>query len=330
MELSLREVLARAPAWPPSADRARISLDILTQLSRMPSSFASVLPLVAAELRNAVVSRAMHGIGENRTSDDAMPHGLVPLCYFEIAARLDEDLREQVQKAEADRNRLQKALNSAQALMDRRDHDIAELNREHTAVRAALKDAIAKHADYDQRLREAQHEISKGAEELEGLDERLQHAEELMRSKDERIKEVETQLHIEERKLLEQKEIYKENRSQSRFAAVVQREQLKRAQSSLLRAMHASLRAEGRGSLLLSLDALPLDEQLSKALMWADKLPEIKADETLLVPSPPKAATPMSTSPQLRTSQSAWETTSAASALTAAAASKRLASAWCK
>lgn len=316
MELRLREVMAAAPAWPPNADRVHASLDSLMKMSRMPSPFKAILPLVAAELRNAVVSRwagGSFGRDESSGPEASASVGILPppLCYFEISARLDEQLRKLTEQAASERRGLQQAVHGRQALLDQKESDMRELLRERSALQDALQERATAEAALQQQIKGVQKELDRAAEDREALDDRLKDAEEQVKAKEEQVKEVQDLLTSEERKVMEQKEIEREHRSQSRFAAIVAKEQFKRTQACLVRCMHAALRAEGRGSTLLTLDKLPTDEQVSRAVSWAETLPKVKADDMLAVVSPPwspqrtsPAKSPLGASPPFRSVQS--------------------------
>ena len=63
IELRLKEVLSTTPAWPPSRRRVLAALDALREMSRVPSKFSSVLPMLSAEFSTAVTSRHEGGAG---------------------------------------------------------------------------------------------------------------------------------------------------------------------------------------------------------------------------------------------------------------------------
>ena len=278
VELRLREVLMTTPAWPPSRKRVQAALDTLDEICRVPSKFSGILPLVASELASAIVSR--------REGGDAGPPARM---HFELLEVLRDELSQQRDEVE----RCRVLMNHVEETRTEQERDEAlELLR---TAEGALADCRAREAAATGKLRAAKAEYASSGDEKAAMERKLAVAEEARRAKEDAAKEIQVALFVEQRKLVEQQALFREHRHKAKVAAAASLGELHMAQRMLLRAHHASLHAEGNA---VQLDALPLDQQLARAMRWADGLSPVKAEAELPIPeAPAPSAAPASSLP---------------------------------
>jgi len=268
-------VLATTPAWPPTRMRVQASLDALAELCRVQQNRVGLLPLFAAELSNALTARTAGG--------DA--YGRKPF-YFEVVEQLRDEVEEQHKLRAEVEGRLHRAEGEA---ADRR----TLVEQAQISLRRA-EAALAEHAARDTvasgKLKAAKAECGNIAEEKHALEVKLASMEESWQRKEDELKEAQVRLYVEEKRNSEQLVLFKEKRALLKASAHAARNQMTVAQHMLLRAHHASLRAEGKGSETFELATLPVAEQIAEAMSWAEALPAVKAEsDPKSVPMPAAA-----------------------------------------
>ena len=249
----------------------------------MPSKFSSVLPMLAAELSTAVTAR--------REGGDT---GLPAACYFELADQLRQDVRQQREELA----RAQHELKLAREEIAARDGLLQEARSVQSGLEEALADAAKSALVEASKLTAAKAEYDLLGDEKYALERKLAVSEETQLAQAESVKEAQVSLFIEQRKYYEAEALFKELRAKDRAAAASTLSELRTAQKLLLRAHHATLRAEGKGSATFELSALPAQDQLAAAVRWAEGLNAVKVEDALMrMNATTPSATPASSRP---------------------------------
>lgn len=265
-ELRLREVLVTTHAWPPSRRRVLAALDALAEVSRLPSKFSGILPMLEAEFTTAVMARR------------EVVEGSPPApCYFQLA----DQLRYDIQLQRNDLARVQNDLRRAEGEIAVREGKLIDAHGARREVEAALKACSKREAALVDQLATAKADFELLCDEKQGLERKLSLVEEERRVKEEAVKESQVCLFMEQRQVQEQKTMFREHRMKSKADAAAAVTTLHAAQRMLLRAHHASLRADGNGSETFQLAAKPVEEQIAAAMRWAEGLNGVKAEQAL-------------------------------------------------
>lgn len=266
MEVRLREVLVKVPEWPPSRLRAQAAIDALVECAQMLPMYKAVLPLAIEEVEAAIFVPPRKGIVDGVAT------------YFELCESLKQDIDQLMGGAQRARAHIQSHSES----LKKRNELVLDAQRRLAECEAMLEERNATISALKKEIEEKyKKSIALFDEEVEAFQRRLGLAEELRRSSEERMNEVRVQLFVEQKKVLEQAQLFKEHRDQSRVRATVAQNELRDWQRMLLRAQHASLRAEGRGAQCMELIELPIKEQLERAMRWAEDFPEVKSEGSL-------------------------------------------------
>ena len=279
-ELRLKEVLATTHAWPPSRQRVVAALDALAEVSRLPSKFSSILPMLGAEFSTAVIAR--RNIGAD---------GPPAQCYFELAELLRFDIRSK----ENDLVRMQQELQRVEREVTRREALIVDEQNARREVELALEACAKREAAVKEQLSTAHDEYELLSGEKQALEARLAIAEEKRRAKEEAAKEIQVSLFVEQRQLVEMKAMFRDHRVKAKADVATALDAQHAAERMMLRAHHAHLRAGGFGSETFQLAAKPVKEQIAAAVRWAETLNPVKAEASLQgsasdAPSSPRAA----------------------------------------
>ena len=275
-ELRLKEVLMTTPAWPPSRTRAQASLDALSDFCQQPSTFAGTLPLVLAELTKSVNSR--HDGGARAATDGvtvATEINVPPApCYFEVA----EGLQQEIQQLREEIARMQQKQRRAEEELQERDARVEEAQSKSRIAEVSIIESAARETQAANKLKAAHKEYKALKEEKRQVEEKLIEREQMLDDKDEFIKGVELQVFVEEQKGQESQALFKEQRAKAKAAAAAAAGELRNVQRMLLRAQHACLRAEGKGSETIDLAALTVQQQLKRAMDWAGGLGRVDVE----------------------------------------------------
>ena len=265
IELRLREVLTMIPAWPPNRLRAQAAINTLAEVARMPSTIAPVLKLIVEEASLAILVPPRTGVVDGVAT------------YFELCESLKQDIDQLMSGAQRARTHIQ----GHSEVLTRRNELIHDLERQLAERQAVVHARDATIVAHLAEIKDLKKTVDLFDEEREAFQRRLGQSETLRRESEDMVKSVKVRLYIEQKKVLEQAQLFKEHRTQARAGAVKAANEVKRWQRLLLRAQHAQLRGEGRGAECMDLIELSVDKQLELAMRWADGLPEVKTEGSL-------------------------------------------------
>ena len=278
IEMRLRERLAQeAPtsAGTPSRARVQAVLDALRGLSSIPSSFSACLPLIADELTSAAVAPGQRGASDG-VSEMAAPAEKM-LYYFEVV----DKLREQIKERKLELQQLQQQLYEAYAVSGAAQSQCQQMRERCIQVDEQLKVRKDLEKMHAKEIARCQREYALLQDERNAIDVRCGQEEAKCRAKDDKIKEVQVLLFVEQKRTMEQTQLYKELRAKKNQEAQAAAAELMRCQRALLRSHQAYLRSKERRRDASDLNLLGIDEQIQAAIQWAESdLDAVDCEET--------------------------------------------------
>lgn len=306
IELRLRERLLQetartGAAWPPTSSRVQVLFDALREMAQIPSALAPVLPVLIAELTNATMSgNCMRDSLAFLTADTPRPY------YFEIVRQLRDELAVQTQE----KDKAQEELSISQAIQAEQVALADQLREKISEQEEAIEAMKQREVELEALLAKAQKESALLGEQNESLEKRLERAEEKIRETIEASKETQVTLYVEQRRVVEQQQLYKELRTAKVEAAAAAAKELRMCQRALLRAHQANLKGSGMRAVLHGLTELPVGEQLSHAMKWAEEQQPTRYEDALMrgeaaaipsaPPEPPSPAPVPAPTPKLK------------------------------
>lgn len=300
IELELIERLhsVESPTAIPSRHRAKAALDALHELSQLPTPLSPILSCLCNELKTATIAL--------RTRGGRMPHGSLaaqelPRTYAQAATQLPEsfffelvdgasfrqgmevsppgDLAEQQRvRQEAERAKLLNEIDELQGKVDQSQQQVERLKRRETE-----RSNVSGKAAQDYQLL---------VEERDALWDKIVKLENALQAKAENLKEAQVELFIERKRSHEQSLLYKEMRDKKREGDTAAAQELAHWQRAVLRAHHAHLEATEAQRVLAEICRLSREQQLSRAVYWANGLPAVDIEGELLLENGDEAAKP--------------------------------------
>ena len=246
----------------------------------MPTSFAPILRVLITELTNAARSgnemqEAMVGVVGGSSPP---PQPADRPYYFELVKQLNEELESRGRE----NTQALKKIESSHSIELLHVAEAGRLREQVEQLTEAL-DASREHgAELAALLARAQKDLSLLGDEKDALEQRVTRREEEIREMAEASKEMQVTLFVEQRRSVEQQQLYKELRQAKELAASVASTELRVYQRALLRAHQASLMGSGMRAVLHGLTEQPLPEQFTHALRWADDLPAARCEPQLM------------------------------------------------
>lgn len=281
IEHRLREYLAQQPAssGAPSRSRTHMALETLHELGCIPSTFSAFMPLLASELANAIIAPGSRGPAEGvRATSDPQES---MRFYFEVVSQLREEIKEWKQTV----HQMQRAVDEAERMRAAGQAECERMQQRVLEVEAALEARKNLEKKHSRELARAHRDYSLLQDERDAIEQRCAAEEQKCRTQDDKVKEVQVSLFVEQKRSVEQGQLYKELRlrknQELREAAV----ELSRYKRALLRFHHAYLRATGNKGRTFDLNKLSIDEQVGEALRWAGlELDAVLAESQLHLP----------------------------------------------
>lgn len=274
IELRLREYINKDKIHVPSRTRTHMLLEVLQDLSNMPSTFSGFMPLLVQELRSVIIAPGENGPSEG-VFEDSDPRDRMRF-YFEGVAQLREDAMER----RLEMRELQHELDQAYTARAEGEAECDCMRQRVQEIEAVLKARLDLDKKHEVAMARAQREYALLEDERHAIEVRCGAEEVKCRLKDEKIKEVQVELFVEQKRTHEQTQLYKELRSKKHQEAQDAAHELRRVHRALLRSHQAYLRQANKKGDVFELNQLSADDQIYEAMMWAGReLDAVQAEE---------------------------------------------------